>query len=57
MGHRTVSGELHKQVKRLRALGLIEMTIPDKPTAVFRNIGSPRKAKNTLKGFVTTNYG
>ena len=30
-GHATVSGELHKQVKRLRELGLIEMTMPDQP--------------------------
>ena len=31
LGHRTASGELHKQVKRLLNMGLIEMTIPDKP--------------------------
>jgi len=33
LGHRTVSGELHKQVKRLLNMGLIEMTIPDKPNS------------------------
>ncbi len=32
-GHKTVSGELHKQIKRLLKLGLIEMTIPDKPNS------------------------
>ncbi|MES9857796.1 MAG: Fic family protein [Sedimenticola sp.] len=31
LGHKTVSGELHKQIKRLLALELIEMTIPEKP--------------------------
>ena len=31
LGHQTVSGELHKQVKRLMDLGVIEMTIPEKP--------------------------
>jgi len=31
LGHKTVSGELHKQVRRLLNLGLIEMTIPEKP--------------------------
>ena len=33
LGHKTVSGELHKQIKRLLALNLIEMTIPDKPNS------------------------
>ena len=31
LGHRSVSGELHKQIQRLQALGLIAMTLPDKP--------------------------
>ena len=33
LGHKTVSGELHKQIKRLLKLGLIEMTLPDKPNS------------------------
>lgn len=33
LGHKTVSGELHKQIKRLLALELIEMTLPDKPSS------------------------
>lgn len=33
LGHKTVSGELHKQVKRLLELNLIEYTIPDKPNS------------------------
>jgi predicted HTH transcriptional regulator len=31
LGHRSVSGELHKQISRLLEQGLIAMTIPDKP--------------------------
>ena len=31
LGHRSVSGELHKQVSRLLEQGLIAMTLPDKP--------------------------
>ena len=33
LGHRTVSGELHKQVRRLLQFGIVEMTIPDKPNS------------------------
>ena len=33
LGHKTVSGELHKQIKRLVEAELIEMTIPGKPTS------------------------
>lgn len=33
LGHQTVSGELHKQVKRLLAQGYIEMTLPHKPNS------------------------
>ncbi len=33
LGHKTVSGELHKQIRRLLELELIEMTIPDKPSS------------------------
>lgn len=31
LGHRSVSGELHKQIRRLLDMGLICMTLPDKP--------------------------
>lgn len=33
LGHKTVSGELHKQIRRLMELGMIEMTLPDTPTS------------------------
>lgn len=36
LGHATVFGDLHKQVKRLRESGLIEMTIPDQPGSRMR---------------------
>ena len=33
LGHQTVSGELHKQIKRLLTLEFIEMTLPHKPNS------------------------
>jgi ATP-dependent DNA helicase RecG len=33
LSHKTVSGELHKQVRKLLDLGMIAMTIPDKPNS------------------------
>ena len=33
LGHRSVSGELHKQVRRLLEMHFIEMTLPDKPNS------------------------
>ena len=33
LGQQTVSAELHKQIKRLLALAVIEMTLPDKPSS------------------------
>lgn len=33
LGHKSVSGELHKQIKRLLELNLIEMTLPEKPNS------------------------
>ncbi len=33
LGHQSVSGELHKQIKRLLTLEMIEMTLPDKPNS------------------------
>lgn len=33
LGHRSVSGELHKQIRHLLEQGHIAMTLPDKPTS------------------------
>jgi ATP-dependent DNA helicase RecG len=33
LGHTSISGELHKQIKRLKTAGLIEMTMPQKPNS------------------------
>jgi Fic family protein len=33
LGHTSVSGELHKQIRKLLDADLIEMTIPDKPSS------------------------
>ena len=33
LGHKSVSGELHKQIKRLLEREIVEMTLPDKPNS------------------------
>ena len=52
LGHGSVSGELHKQVKRLLAQQLIEMTLPEKPNSrlqKYRLTEQGRALLRTLK--------
>ena len=46
--HKTVSGELHKQIKRLTDLGLIEMTVPDKPNSRLQKYRLTARGKSVL---------
>ena len=48
LGHKTVSGELHKQVRRLVGLDLIEMTIPEKPNSRLQKYRLTEEGQNFL---------
>lgn len=49
LGHKTVSGELHKQIKRLVDTGIIELTIPEKPTSRLQKYRLTEKGRRLLE--------
>ena len=50
LGHKTISGELHKQIKRLLKKDLIEMTIPDKPNSRLQKYRLTARGRAWLNG-------
>lgn len=48
LGHKSVSGELHKQIRRLLDLGMVQMTLPDKPQSRLQRYQLTAKAHQLL---------
>lgn len=49
LGHKTVSGELHKQIKRLVDADYIEPTIPNKPNSPLQKYRLTEKGRRLLE--------
>lgn len=49
IGHKSVSGELKKQLTALQDLGLIEKTLPDKPNSRLQKYRLTTKGLQHLK--------
>lgn len=49
LGHKSVSGELHKQIRRLQEEAMIEMTLPDKPNSRLQKYRLTAKGQQYLK--------
>ena len=57
LGHKAVSGELHKQIKRLQTLDLIEMTHPEKPNSRLQKYRLTAKARQLVCAEVKADTG
>ena len=49
LGHKRVSGELNKQIKRLSEKDFIERTMPDKPTSRLQKYRLTARGRELVK--------